>query len=64
MSIVHTITEGGQIWTHRFRMFKQVIKKLHLAFHFLLGLLRLLFACLAFHLSSTKERGTIQKDIC
>lgn len=26
MNIVHTVTEGGQIATHRFRMFKQVLK--------------------------------------
>lgn len=26
MSIVHTMTEGGQIWTHRIRMLKQVLK--------------------------------------
>lgn len=38
MSIVHTITEGGQIWTHRFRMFKQVIK-ITLSFSFLVGII-------------------------
>lgn len=37
MGIVHTITEGGQIWTHRFRMFKQVIK-VTFGFSFLVGL--------------------------
>lgn len=26
MTIIHTITEGGQIWAHRVRMLKQVIK--------------------------------------
>lgn len=24
--MIHTVTEGGQIWTHRVRMFKQVLK--------------------------------------
>lgn len=26
MSIIHTITEGGQVWTHRMRMLKQVVR--------------------------------------
>lgn len=26
MGIIQTLTEGGQIWTHRFRMFRQIIK--------------------------------------
>ncbi|MFI5344296.1 MAG: type IV secretion system DNA-binding domain-containing protein, partial [Chlamydiales bacterium] len=37
MGIIHTITEGGQIWTHRFRMFRQVIK-VTLGVSFLIGL--------------------------
>lgn len=36
MGIIHSITEGGQIWTHRFRMFKQVIK-ISLGMSFLSG---------------------------
>ncbi|WP_068470614.1 type IV conjugative transfer system coupling protein TraD [Candidatus Protochlamydia phocaeensis] len=26
MGVIHTLTEGGQIWAHRVRMFKQVMK--------------------------------------
>lgn len=37
MSLIHTITEGGQIWSHRFRMFKQVMKTT-IGSAFLLGL--------------------------
>lgn len=37
MGIIHTFTEGGQIWSHRFRMFKQVTK-ITLSTSFLVGL--------------------------
>lgn len=46
MSIVHTITEGGQIWAHRFRMFKQVIK-ITFSFSFLIGLIAFIVCMLS-----------------
>ena len=38
MDLIHTFTEGGQIWTHRFRMFRQVLKILF-AISFSIGIM-------------------------
>jgi type IV conjugative transfer system coupling protein TraD len=43
MSLIETITEGGQTWAHRIRMLRQVIK-LAMMFSFIIGLI--VFVCL------------------
>lgn len=66
MNVIHTVTEGGQIATHRFRMFKQVLK-IAFSCSFLVGLLTFTGCMLRVPLSHYQglwyyTKGTVLKE--